>query len=377
MRFQSSSQRGAALVLALMLLSFLTILGGALLTTSTMDIWIGNNYTVNSQLLYIAEAGLEEARENLRKLPNGSLFSPADGSALVDASGREIGRYWVTLQTDLADTNGVFNIVSVGRIGSARKTVQMRVKKVTFPAVPAALTLDGPIAVFDVTDSTLFEIDGNDEAGESNTRGLGVISPADVDIVKAGISPIQQSAYTGAGGTTPDVDDVDSELAVQLKRPDALEDLVGRMLVVANDVYTPASGAAQMVGNYGDPANYRLAVVNGDCSLGPGTGFGILVVRGTLAVSGNFSWYGLILVIGQGVIHWNDQGGGEIRGSLLLANTRGAPTAADPLGPVLQSRGAVTADFRGSRGNGIQYNTAVIEAANRLFPYVPISIKEY
>ena len=51
--------RGVALILALLVLSFLTILGGALLTTSTIDIWISDNYKTVTQSLYLAEAGIE------------------------------------------------------------------------------------------------------------------------------------------------------------------------------------------------------------------------------------------------------------------------------------------------------------------------------
>src|SRR3954468_10076835 len=45
--------RGVALILALLVLSFLTILGGALLTTSTIDIWISDNYKTYTQALYV------------------------------------------------------------------------------------------------------------------------------------------------------------------------------------------------------------------------------------------------------------------------------------------------------------------------------------
>src|SRR5436189_6313032 len=60
------SDRGAALILALLFLSFLTVLGGALLTTSTIDVWISDNYKTNTQCLYLAEAGIEQARELVR-----------------------------------------------------------------------------------------------------------------------------------------------------------------------------------------------------------------------------------------------------------------------------------------------------------------------
>src|SRR5579883_1549763 len=65
-RGNALKERGVALILALLVLSFLTILGGALLTTSTIDIWISDNYKTSNQNLYIAEAGLSYGREILR-----------------------------------------------------------------------------------------------------------------------------------------------------------------------------------------------------------------------------------------------------------------------------------------------------------------------
>src|SRR5215467_10729347 len=60
------NDHGVALILALLVLSFLTVLGGALLTASTIDIWISDNYKTATQSVYLAEAGIEDARELLR-----------------------------------------------------------------------------------------------------------------------------------------------------------------------------------------------------------------------------------------------------------------------------------------------------------------------
>ena len=125
------------------------------------------------------------------------------------------------------------------------------------------------------------------------------------------------------------------------------------------------------------PANYRIAVVNGDVSLGPGVGYGVLLVRGDLWVTGSFTWNGLILVIGQGSFHWNGAGDGSINGGLFLARTRANDrSSANPLGTLLSSRGEITADFNGARGSGIQYNTSMIEAANQALPYNAIAVRE-
>ena len=44
-----TSERGVALILALMVLAFLTVLGGALLTTTTIDIHISDNFNTGIQ----------------------------------------------------------------------------------------------------------------------------------------------------------------------------------------------------------------------------------------------------------------------------------------------------------------------------------------
>ena len=60
------SNRGVALILALLVLSFLTLLGSAFVSTATIDIWISDNYKAATQNLYVAEAGIDQAREVLR-----------------------------------------------------------------------------------------------------------------------------------------------------------------------------------------------------------------------------------------------------------------------------------------------------------------------
>src|SRR5262245_39267399 len=127
--------RGVALLLALLVLSFLTVLGGALLTTSTIDIWIADNYKTATQALYVAEAGLDDGREALQ-MPGRTieeLLASADplipSRELVDSSGDIAGRYTVRLRRE----NGLLKLVSVGRIGGAQKTVEAVIEKAGFP----------------------------------------------------------------------------------------------------------------------------------------------------------------------------------------------------------------------------------------------------
>jgi hypothetical protein len=73
------------------------------------------------------------------------------------------------------------------------------------------------------------------------------------------------------------------------------------------------------------------------------------------------TWNGLIILIGQGALRWKPGVTGIINGGLFAARTR----AAD--GSLL------------STPMDVMYNitdTAQIKAANQLFPFSPIAIKE-
>jgi hypothetical protein len=300
-------ERGVALILALLVLSFLTILGGALLTTSTIDIWISDNYKTYTENLYLAEAGVDHGREVLLKSTHSpsELLSAAAGSdhhlstatdlstllasddqplipsdpalrstgqPLMDSSGAVVGYYYVWLRNDnadglasLIDTNQTLTLVSIASNWGTRKIIEATVQKGGFP--------DNP----------------NDSRLQNST---------------------------------------------------ALQGLVSSITRNATDVYSSAT-----IADYGSPSSYKVAVVNGNVDLGPGTGYGILLVRGDVNVIGNFTWNGLILVIGSGTVQWNSHIG-TINGGTLAGGTYTVTDAAQ------------------------------IRLANQSFPYTAIAIQE-
>jgi hypothetical protein len=330
---------GIALILALLVLSFLTVIGCALLTTTAIDLWISDNYKSATQNLYLAEAGIDQAREILRTSAStptqlltaaagadGQLMTSVDlatllvsddqplipaspslrssGQPLVDSSGQTIGHFYVWLRNDSADgvsnitdTNGALKLLSFGRIGNTKKVLDVVVQKGRFPNLPGT----------DIqTDPRLTTVSG-------------------------------------------------------------LESLVRSITKNATDVYNPPNGAAQAITDCGSTTNYRVAVVNGDLTLGPGTGYGILLARGAVTVAGSFNWNGLILIIGKGTLTWNSGTTALIQGGLFIAETLA------PDGSTLAAPGTVTADLSPAT---IFYDAAAIKAANQTFPYNPIAINE-
>ena len=254
----TETQRGIALVLALLVLSFLTILGTALLTTSTIDIWISDNYKNSTQSLYAAEAGIDHARELIRADGHtltallttcagpDHLLLTADDEPLI---ARGAGNYEVWLRNDNAegaatatDSNEIVTLVSIGQVGTARKTIEVTIQKGSFPRT------------------------------DSDPR---------------------------------------------LQTVTGLESLANSITKNATDVYERGT-----LINVGSPVNYRVVVVNGNLDLGSGTGYGMLLVRGDLHIIGNVTWNGLIVVLGRGVMETDSGTAAIVNGGLFIARTQ-------------------------------------------------------
>ena len=102
--------------------------------------------------------------------------------------------------------------------------------------------------------------------------------------------------------------------------------------------------------SYGSAGNYRIALVNGNLDLIGGDGYGIILVRGNVSVTGTVTWNGVIIVESPGTLQWNATSG-QVNGAVFAGQTRLA-------------------------GNWIVYDPQAIAAANKLLPYIPIAIKE-
>jgi hypothetical protein len=79
------SERGIALLVAIMTVLFMTALGGALMITTTTETKIANNFRNASEALYAADAGLERSMDDLLTIPDwNALLSGAVTSAFID-----------------------------------------------------------------------------------------------------------------------------------------------------------------------------------------------------------------------------------------------------------------------------------------------------
>jgi hypothetical protein len=305
------SDRGIGLVMALMTLLLLSVLGAALLAATAVDSWIGDNYRTATQLVYVTESGIEDSRETLaRGMVAASPAAFIEDRRLVDPWGRETGFYSVALLRASPLT-----LQSVGVIGTARKTIEVRLDKSGFPVPPEGVTLS-----------------------------------------------------EGASG-----DGVDP----RLKTPLGAERFVDGILRNATDTFDASWNEAIVLGAVGSPADYRVVVVNGDCEFGGAAGYGILLVRGDLTLRGNFAWNGLVLAMGQGTVRVAGPATGWITGGVFLSRTRDVDrSSANSLGTLLSQLGAPALDLAGNTVT-VEHNPAEIGRANERFPYVPVSYREY
>ena len=264
---------------------------------------------------------------------------------------------------------------------------------------PGALALDGPAAVFNPAPNSNNYFASGNNSGAAAYNGPGgpaacpVTTPASSPAISTGdqqgvsnlvgppppgsIPANRQGNYTGTGGT-PSVVNQGSTGTNQLSgtwaSPAALNNLAssignGADLSLTCGIGTPCSFPAVGLGTDAAP---KITYVNGDFNMGPNSGAGVLVVTGTLNITGNSSFDGLILVIGQGVMSESGGGGGQFNGSIFLAKTNSSVAPYTQLATLASPLIA----WNGGGTNGIQYNSCWANIGNSMHYMVVASREE-
>jgi Tfp pilus assembly protein PilX len=236
--------------------------------------------------------------------------------------------------------------------------------------LPGAIFFDGPNPTFaDAPSSNDYWVNGNDQAGGGyNMPAIGVISDAADTSISAGLPGPDH--YIGSGGSTPDVQNVAPSLPESFTTPQGMEGLVNSIADYANATHPGGTTTCSGAGCWGTAASPKINVFEGDCDLGNGTGYGVLIVRGTFHMQGSGSFYGLILVVGQGTMDFSGGGNGEIQGGIFLAKTR------DTSNNILSTLGSPAIDWNGGGGNGVFYNSFHINKMFKNMAFIKLAFKE-
>ena len=111
--------------------------------------------------------------------------------------------------------------------------------------------------------------------------------------------------------------------------------------------------------------------MDGDLRLNAQSGFGVLVVTGRLTMSGNFSWMGPVLVVGDGEVDFSGGGNGAgdnvITGTLIVAKIWDDHTTKN----LLSSLGSPYFDWDGGGGNGVRYDHCWADNLMEDIPFTP------
>ena len=353
-------QRGVALPMALLALLILSTLVISFALLATSEPLIATNQKMVAQARAVAESGLEQAIWALNNptdangLPSplpGTVPSPYDGSTAIpisNSSGTQIGVAFVTVTpgTNLNERN----VTTVGWVPTntpkaARQKIQATVSRFIFSGnpPPAALTVQGQINITGNTnidsrpDQSCGAKDGTWSVGATAVGGSGDVYGAD------GNNTANQSALSGITDVKQNVPT--SAFAPFLLKNQDLNSL--KAMAKAAGTYYSGAGVSSLTFNSSNllpngiifvdtvsglnvdvngantTATSDLASVSihGNAPADPSGIFrGMIIVAGTLSISGNFHARGLVYAVNDLV--YTGTGTGLIEGAVMSQNIR-------------------------------------------------------
>jgi hypothetical protein len=231
----------------------------------------------------------------------------------------------------------------------ARKQIDMIIRKNLFGSftAPATITLVGNSTGFNFAsgNSNASSYSGNDVTSNAQVPVVGVTTPANISTVNSGIARPQHFSDPRVADVTNDLPD----FLTSTYSCDALVNSLKDMARVEGRYYTP-SNLPPDVGN--SATGQGLTVVDGDYSLQQ-SGGGILLVTGNLTLRGNFTFKGIILVLGSGSLQRNGGGNGTIEGFVIVAKYNPLNLAAGFSGPTFDTNGGgnSTVVYNSNAGN--------------------------
>jgi hypothetical protein len=279
----------------------------------------------------------------------------------------------------------------------SRRIGQYETASVSITPPPSAVAFDGPATNFNPPNSNNGAISGVDGSGSppavagctpsgASVPAIGTSTMADETSDAAAIPSGRTGNYPGTAPTMPtgvaaipSVVDMGSDAGGtnQLSNWSTPAQLNALVAALANGADQTVSGCgiggvggSGCSGSYGTAASPQITYVNGDLTLTGGAG--VLVVTGSLTISGNMQFNGLILVIGQGSVLVNGGGHGNIYGSIFVAQTN---SSSSPF-TQLASLGSPQFTWHGGGNAAVNYNSCWANIGNNLHYFVVASREE-
>lgn len=410
-----ASERGAALITAVLLSLLLLAAGGTLILTATMTGITARDSTAEMQAYYAAEAGvartLEVLRGNVESNPAGTratfhnvvcsanLWNTMSG-AIINVSDDGASRYQIESIMDPDNVDGEetceqntyqperlrIRVVGLGPRNS-RKNMEVVVHRYTIDyAVNAVVTLPNGSAdaiTFMLGGSNVTSTSGVDVSGSGTTLAAYAVSAGDYNTannVIDGCLPDGSNCGNGPNVTPGDPTKLDGGntpnfLESVKKARDFMYGPEGMMQTAINQGRYFTTGAAALASPLGVGATSPdgvLTFVDGDFTLGPGnpSGQGTLIVTGQLILDGNFNFNGVIMVLGEGDVLRSGGGTGNVFGAMFVAKFNKAGADTDVFGaPIFNTNGGGTSN--------IQYSSNAVDMAKAVGGHSIKGVREY
>ena len=403
-------ERGAALLTVLLLSTLLLAAGSTLLLVTTLSGRTAIDSTAEMQAYYAAEGGLQATLDVLRGnvsprsgMATGSKISfrnaitlntsnlPADTSTSPRLSGWLNYDYTpsgqpiadrVSLTSSYAPQNGMafsvevtdpdntpsgepsrlrLRVTGYGPKGALKK-LELVVSRTNLDYDPVATIMmrsseDGTPVTFSTGNSAAKDYSGHDHGGSGSVLPtFGSTTNADRDI------------QIDAANKNTVADPIAENIAMS-KLPAWLQNAnQARAFINAQKANAQSQGRyfTSFSGDSGSSSAPKFTFVDGDCNLDGGAG--LLIVTGNLEMSGNPSFEGLILVLGEGTVNRNGGGNGNIYGSITVAKFDMTGTGGF-LAPSFTTNGG---------GNStIQYDSEAVKKALSLSGPLVMGVREF
>jgi len=352
-----TEERGIALVIALLAMVLLSMLGVTFLSMSATEFTIASNDVDASRAFFLTEAGTALAKRTLRNSSNWNTeltaMQPFPCPALVPAS---LGVCSYRIENDAADPSGdpandTNNLVIIKATGSSKtgsREIQLAFTRPDgLPAPPGSLlsvgvssnisfngnafTIDGNNWIPPSDDGLTPEVQDNSACTSTTAPKYGIAVPNATHQleVKNALSSPQQDNVTGDAPNPPwspasPIPSIGVDTTITQTQ---VLDLVNYLIPLADITYSPGTSiSSETLGTQAAP---KVVVVDATSysgsdpalTLSATSGAGILIVKnGTLKLTGNSQWVGIVIVIGSNVaIDVSGGGNKAVYGATLLA----------------------------------------------------------
>ena len=357
-------ERGFVLMISLLVLALLMGAGAGAMVLVQTDLKISSNLKNGTQAFYLAEAGIEWAKQQSKK----ATANPPNfkGATLSLSPGKFTVLFKDPIKVDRL--RSTITVQSTGYLGRSSSIVQALLTK-TYELADAALGIRGN-GVGARFKGNSFLVDGRDydpvterlEAGAKARFGISVSSLEARNIVIDELSSQQAVLVVGKGSAGPSVGKTDflsSDEVAQIAN--GLCDAPGAIVQNIDSGGTLKISGETTYGTRGSPGLYcfnGLAATGDKVDIGGNfNGAGILIVRNAdLTAGGNFRWEGLIIVNGTDIgFRVKGKGDKHIFGSLMI-NERGPDD------------GEGTKDIKLRGAVKLRYSSSTLATAAELFP---------